>query len=300
MKHWGVSGGVLRGALQALPAGVRRRYDRCRAGPRAEHGVGTHRTIEGMSMPRDYSWQVETTLDPAVLRSIFDLYRPFRVDINFSSGFSTREFADEVSYPNPMPFDKLHYFESEIVVDGGTRVLDIGCNLGYYCHYFLKRGVHSAVGIEFSARLFSCATLLRAIAGLSDRTYRLIHGDFADPTTQAVAAPHGKYDLVLFLGAVNNIRSLTAALLALPALLSPGGVVVIEYLAITTQDTICRFHPDGFRDDDTHYWSFSETFLDRFFESIGLAKVAKTLEWENREVLGEYTKIMAIYRMTDE
>jgi predicted O-methyltransferase YrrM len=249
--------------------------------------------------PRDYSWQIDTTLEPTVLRSILDLYRPFRVEINFSSGFSTREFGDRVSYATPEPLAKLHYFESAITVGETTRVLDIGCNLGYYGQYFLGRGVSSVVAVEFDARLFACATLLRQLAGLGDRAYALVHGDFGDLVTQSTVSARGPYDLILLLGAINNIRSLSAALLALPRLLRRGGVIVIEYLAIGTSDPMCRFHRTGFRDDSSHYWSFSEAFLDEFFDSMGIEKVARTLEWENRELLGEYKKIMAIYRLAD-
>lgn len=245
---------------------------------------------------RDYTWRIETALDPAALRGILDLYRPFRNEIHFSNGFSTSEFADRVVYANPRPLEKLYCFEAEIAVDEGTRVLDIGANLGYYCHYFLARGVRSAVAVEYDARLFGCATLLRTIAGLSDRNYTLLRGDFGDPITQITVAEHGPFDLILFLGAVNNIRSLTAALLALPVLLRPGGDVVIEYLAIPTAEPICRFHPEGFRQDDTHFFSFSEAFLDTYLAPVGMTRVVRTVEWEKPEVLGEYKKIMSIYR----
>lgn len=250
-------------------------------------------------MARDYSWHIDTALDPGALRSILDLYRPFRNELHFSNGFSTREFGDKVVYANPEPLAKLHYFENEVVVDENTRILDIGANLGYYCHYFLQRGVRSAVAVEFDSRLFACATLLRTIAGLSDKTYKLIQGDFGEAATQDVVGGHGPFDLILFLGAINNIRSLTATMLALPRLLRPGGSVVIEYLAIGTSDPICRFHPEGFRGDNSHFFSFSETFIDAFLAAVGVAKLVRTVEWENREILGEYKKIMTIYRRDD-
>jgi protein-L-isoaspartate O-methyltransferase len=253
----------------------------------------------GAMPPRDYSWRIDTRLDPAVLRDILDLYRPFRNEVHFSSGFSTGEFGDQVIYANPEPLAKLHGFEDHIAIDERMRVLDIGCNLGYYSHYFLGRGVHSAVGVEFDSRLFGCATLLRTVAGLSERTYKLIHGDFGEAITQAAVARHAPFDLILYLGAVNNIRSLTAALLVLPRLLRPGGMVVIEYLAIATADPICRFHAEGFRGDDSHFLSFSEAFLDAFLVAVGITKVARTIEWENPAVLGDYKKIMTIYRRAD-
>jgi SAM-dependent methyltransferase len=244
----------------------------------------------------DYTWRIDTTIEPQALRSALDPFRPFRNEVHFSSGFCTREFGDTVQFSNPEPLDKLYCFLSEITFDTETRILDIGCNLAYYCHYFVKRGVRLAVGVESDSRLFSAAIVLRSIAGLSDRHLILLQGDFGDQLTQGAAAQHGQYDLILFLGSSNNMRSLSAALLALPNLLRPGGLAVIEYLAIPTDDPICRFHRDGFRLDPSNVWSFSEAFLDSFLASVGISKVLRTLEWGNPEVLGEYKKIMGIYR----
>src|SRR5579862_1370983 len=150
-----------------------------------------------MELP-EYSWLIESELDPVALRSVLDSYRPYRHEVNFSSGFSTREFGDALIMPNSIPLAKLHYFESQVAVDATTRILDIGCNLGFYCQYFIRAGVHSAVGVEFSDRLHGAAMLLRTIAGLSYQNYVLIHGDFADMTTQHAVEKHGPYDVILF------------------------------------------------------------------------------------------------------
>ncbi len=247
----------------------------------------------------EYAWRIETTLAPASLYSVLEPFRPFRNEVNFSTGFSTREFGDQVAYANPQPLGKLHHFEAETCVDGNSRILDIGCNLGYYSHHFVRRGARLAVGIEYDARLFSAAVVLRTIAGISDREFALIHGDFGEPATHAAAARLGPYDLILFLGSSNNVTSLTSALLALPPLMRPGGMLVIEFLAIGVNDPVCRFHGGGFRGDSSNVWSFSEAFLDDFLAASGIAKVARTLEWQNHELLGEYKKIMALYRRDD-
>ena len=247
----------------------------------------------------DYSWRIDTALDPAALRAVLDPYRPFRIEVNFSSGFSTREFGDAVRYINAEPLARLHYFESHVAIDEHSRVLDIGCNLGYYCDYFIKRGVKAAVGIDFNPRLIAAATLLRGIAGIGEANYVLVHGDFGEPCIRQLVAQYGRYDLILMLGTViNAVPSFAGALLALPALLRPGGAVVFDYTALAASEPICRFHRggEGFPDDPNHIWTYSEAFLDGFLASIGIEKVARTLEWKNRAVIGDHKRIISIHR----
>ena len=249
----------------------------------------------------EYSWRIDTNLDAAVLHNVLDLYRPYRIEVNFSSGFSTRDFGDTVRYANPLPLAKLHYFEADLELDGNSRILDIGCNLGYYGHYFLKdRGVRSIAGVEIDGRLYAAAMLLRAIAGFSDKQLALIPGDFGDPVTQALVERCGPYDVALCLGSLNAIRSFPAALGALASVLRPGGVLVLEYTAIGSDERLCRFHPEGegFPDDPTHIWTFSEGFVDGLLETLGLTKVKRALDWSDPAILGEYRKITSLYRMS--
>jgi SAM-dependent methyltransferase len=251
-----------------------------------------------MSLP-DYAWQIDTDLDPAVLRSVLDFYRPYRIEVNFSSGFSTRTYGDQVLYSNPVPLAKLHYFESDLEIDCNSRILDVGCNLGYFGHYFVKnRGVRSVVGIEFDKRICGAAMLLRDIAGLTDSSLRLIGGDFGDPVAQAAVARCGPYDVVLFLGSLNAIGSFTAALRMLPTALRPGGTLVLEYTAFASAERLCRFHPEG-EGFNTPWetWTFSEPFIDDLLSSIGLTKLKQALDWSDPGVLGEYRKITSLYRM---
>jgi SAM-dependent methyltransferase len=253
-----------------------------------------------MPLP-DYSWQIETELDPAALRGLLAPFRPFRIEINFSNGFSTREFGDAVRYTNSQPLAKLHYFESQIPIDASTRILDIGCNFGYYWQHYIMSGVHSAIGVEFDGRLFSAAMVLRQIANLNHKNNILIHGDFSHPIVQHAVAQHGHYDLILFLGVVNGIPSFTSALLGLPPLLRPGGALVLEYTAVESSERVCRFHPngEGFPDDPSHIWTFSEPFIDDFLAANGVNKVGRALEWKSPDVLGEYKKVTSIYRKSD-
>jgi SAM-dependent methyltransferase len=250
---------------------------------------------------RRYAWVVETRMEREAVRAVLDRFRPFRIEVNFSNGFSTAEYGDQVAYANREPLEKAHYFEGELPLDRAPAILDVGCHLGYYGHYLLHRGARSYTGVELDERLFDSATLLRALSQQDLTRLRLIHGDFGWSATRQLAAAYGPYDIILSLASVNNIPALTSALLPLPELMAATGLLVIEYLAIETDEPVCRFHADGFAGDSTFRWSFSETFLDQVLGSVAIVRTQRLLEWKNDAVLGRgHKKIMAVYRRTPE
>jgi len=253
-----------------------------------------------MELPA-YAWLLDSRLEPAVLQAMLEPYRPYRIEVNFSNGFSTRAFGDTVAYGNPTPLAKLHAFEPLIETTARTRILDIGCHLGYYGHHFIAHGASFYCGIEVDERLFDCAKLIRTISGMSRDRLSFIHGDFGDPASEIQVQRLGPFDVILSLASLNNILSLPAALSALAGVLAPEGTAVIEYLAAESDEAICRFHPTGFQGDRTHHWSFSEMFLDSFLAARGLVKTSRPLEWANEAVLGRgFKKIMSLYRRAEE
>lgn len=244
-----------------------------------------------------YAWLIETAFDRDVVRQILAPYRPFRCEANFSNGFSTREFGDSTLYAKSEPLGSLHLFGPSLALDAETRILDIGCHLGYYGHHFVARGVRSYTGVEFDERLFDCAKLIRTLAAVDPARLDFVHGDFGDAETQMRVRRQAPYRVILSLASLNNIRSLTSALLALPELLAADGVFIVEYLARTSPEPRCEFHREGYRGDRTLYWIFSEAFLDQFLGAVGLARTERLIEWRNAEALGpDAVKIMAIYR----
>ena len=246
-----------------------------------------------------YAWVVETRFDRAIVCAILDRFRPFRVEVNFANGFSTAEYGDRVAYANREPLAKLHYFEPELPLERRPAVLDIGCHLGYYGHYLLQHGATSYTGVECDERLFDAGKLIRALSEQNLTALRLMHGDFGNPATQQLAAQLGPYDVVLSLASLNNIGNLTGALLALPRLMTEDGMLVLEYLAIETEEPISRFHADGFAGDSTFRWSVSESLVDQVLGSVGMVRARRLLEWKDDAVLGRgHLKIMALYRRT--
>jgi hypothetical protein len=245
----------------------------------------------------DYSFRVETDLDPQPLKEILSRYRPFRIEVAFSNGFSTREFGDDVQYLTREPLAKLHYFADALQIGPETRLLDIGSHLGYYGHHFLRAGIARYVGVEFDERIFGCATLLQWLSPYRRDSMRLLNLDFTAPYAREMLRSHGPYDAMISLASVNNMLSLTAALVTMAELAAPGGQIVLEYLALDRAEPLCSFHEAGYRGDGSLFWIFSQSFLDGFLGKLGITRERDLLEWENEAALGAgMKKIMTLYR----
>ena len=102
---------------------------------------------------------------------------------------------------------------------------------------------------------------------------------------------------MISLASVNNMLSLTAALTHMAQLAAPGAQIVLEYLALDTEEPLCRFEPEGYRGDRGLFWIFSRSFVDGFLGRLGVTRERDLLEWQNEEALGPgMKKIMSLYR----
>src|SRR6185437_9585069 len=176
-------------------------------------------------------------------------------------------------------------------------MLDIGSHLGYYGHHFLRAGIGRYVGVEPDMRLFGGATFLQVLSSYPRERMRFAHLDFGAPGALEVLRAQGPFDAVLALASLNNIRSLTAALDNMAALAAPGAQLVLEYLALDTDEPRLTFHAGGYRGDTTLHWAFSQSFLDAYLGRHDIARGRVLLDWEKAEVIGAgMKKIMALYR----
>lgn len=242
-----------------------------------------------------YRWIVETGVPPDALRQLLDPYRPFRIDVAFTNGFSTEAFGDASAYATHEPLAKLYYFEGALE-PAGKRVLDIGCHLGYYGHHFLAKGARAYTGVEYNQRLFDGANLFAALAAADRARMRFEHFDFADAASPARVASLGVHDIVLSLASINNMLSLTLALDNLAAGVAEDGRLVLEYLALDREGATCEFRKLGLGPDSTLYWIPTEAFVDDYLAMRGLAKEKTLLNWRNDQVLEPgQVKIMSLY-----
>lgn len=81
----------------------------------------------------------------------------------------------------------------------GWRVLDIGCNAGFYTFELARRGA-SVVGIDIDEHYLAQATWAAGEFGLEDRV------EFRQMQIYELAGSQEKFDLVLFMGVFYHLR----------------------------------------------------------------------------------------------
>lgn len=100
----------------------------------------------------------------------------------------------------------------------GKRVLDLGCNEGFFCIEAKKRGAARVVGVDANRKTIRAARE-RAVAEKVDVEF------FAD---DFLNAPEGKYDYILMLSALHYAADPKAVLRRVHDLLAPNGVFILE------------------------------------------------------------------------
>lgn len=110
------------------------------------------------------------------------------------------------------------------LLSGPSRVLDLGCGPGLYCHELARRG-HEAVGVDFAPAPIRHAAHLAATEGLNAR---FIEADLRRLPVEAL----GTFDAVsIWYGEFNAFPAdeIEQLLPVLRGLLKPGGLLVVEY-----------------------------------------------------------------------
>lgn len=134
------------------------------------------------------------TAAPSDLRRRIDALGPWFHNMNLG-GIMTAPDHFLGDYPSV----KWRGFAHALAADlRGCRVLDIGCNAGFYALEMKRRGADRVVGIDEDPRYLSQATLAASVTGLSIEL-RLM-------SVYDVALLHERFDIVLFLGVLYHLR----------------------------------------------------------------------------------------------
>jgi tRNA (mo5U34)-methyltransferase len=97
------------------------------------------------------------------------------------------------------PRFKFNSFAHAIPEDlGGATVLDVGCNAGFYCLEFKRRGADRVVGIDSDARYLAQAALAAEVSGLEIELQQL--------SVYEVAQLGDRFDWVIFMGVLYHLR----------------------------------------------------------------------------------------------
>jgi SAM-dependent methyltransferase len=103
------------------------------------------------------------------------------------------------------------------------KVLDIGCNEGFFCNQAIMRGAAEVVGIDANKKAIENAKRI-----YHDERIRFIHQDWSE-------LPPGKYDLVLWLSAMHYELDPLRVLVQIADRLTEDGLFILEGGVISRQ-----------------------------------------------------------------
>lgn len=145
----------------------------------------------------------------------------------------------------------------------GKRVLDLGCNQGFFCFEAKRRGAARVVGIDVS-RKWIVAARERAAAENLDIEFEI--GDFQDAK--------GEFDYILFLSAIHYSRHPKAVLRHAYDLLAPNGVLVLECGLI---DGFAHRMGRALRAIDERYFPSMELLRDDWLDIFAVRSVGQSV-----------------------
>jgi tRNA (mo5U34)-methyltransferase len=174
----------------------------------------------------------------------------------------------------------------------GWRVLDIGCNAGYYSIELARRGA-KVLGVDHDPHYLSQAAWARSQFGLDEGQLELSELGVYD-----LAGIDGQFDLVLFMGVLYHLRYPLLALdlvtehvgglLVFQTLCSPGDVTDVHVPADLKFEERHRLLETGWPSmafiehelagDPTNWWVPNRTAVESMLRSCGLRVVSRPLD----------------------
>lgn len=165
--------------------------------------------------------------------------RMLREHLDEGHGAATRQAAERTA--------QLDWFQEQLGLQPGNRVLDLTCGPGLYAVALAERGMN-VTGVDFSPASIAYARELAVAAGVSDRC-RFIEADVRDYEPEREG-----YDAALFLYgqlAVFSREAAAALLSKVASALRPGGRLVVELLDPARVD---KSDSSWWFTDDTGLW----------------------------------------------
>lgn len=163
----------------------------------------------------------------------------------------------------------------------GWRVLDVGCNAGFYSFELARRGA-SVLGIDVDPRYLAQARWARAVYGLEGRVR------FRQMQVYSLARRPERFDLVLFMGVFYHLRYPVLALDL--AARKSRGLLVFQSMSIPGDEVVAdpgdgplmdraRFREPGwpkmafiekrFAGDPTNWWVPNRACVEALLRSTG-------------------------------
>ena len=174
----------------------------------------------------------------------------------------------------------------------GRRVLDIGCNAGFYTIELARRGA-DVTAIDLSDHYLTQARFAIDVCGVTDKVS--FHNTQVYDLARRVG-PAWEFDLILFMGVFYHLRYPLLGLDIVRSKLKPGGHMIFQTLTMpggdppadtgnaTFQDRDrltadgwpkMAFFEHGFVDDPTNWWAANAPACEAMLRSTGLEVIAR-------------------------
>ncbi len=153
--------------------------------------------------------------------------RPRYQRIERPFGLSTEGEDRRADVPVLFPFDLQ-----------GKSVLDVGCQVGFFCHEAVRRGAARVVGVDHDADAIRQARALAECVGLGGAI------EYRDLDLETDPLPEGRFDVVLCLRVVHHLRDPLAAIQRLAAVAREA--LVLEVRAPHSKRSLAMLKDLGF------------------------------------------------------
>jgi tRNA (mo5U34)-methyltransferase len=186
------------------------------------------------------------------------------------------------------PTVKWRQIEPHIAADlSGWRVLDIGCNAGFYSFELARRGAQ-VTGLDIDTHYLAQARWAAREYGLEDSV------SFREGSVYELAGSGEKYDLVWFLGVLYHLRhpllaldilhEVTGRQMVLQTLTMPGeeAVEAPGNIGLFEREWLCRpgwprmaFIERELENDPTNWWAPNHACVEAMVRSAGFKVTAR-------------------------
>lgn len=152
--------------------------------------------------------------DPDELRVLFDNLKPWAHNMNVH-GVPTKtesKWGEPIDYPADL-WAKVKPVLPDL---SGKKVLDVGCNDGFFAFEASRLGASRVVGVEADSLAVKHANLVNELLGFGNITFNLM-------SVYDIDSSLGSFDVTLFLGVLYHLKN---------------PLIALDKLASVTNDTI--------------------------------------------------------------
>lgn len=176
---------------------------------------------------------------------------PWFHQIDLPGGLQTKTesyFGEDADHPKPTWAKVRQAFPDSFA---GKRVLDVGCNAGFYSFEALERGAEYVLGVDAVRWQVQQARFVAQAKGVANADFQRASIYELDPRK------HGTFDVVLALGLVYHLKHLIAGLERLFTV--TDDLLIVESAVISPDDFACgKSEPVQRASDELYLVGFSK------------------------------------------